>query len=163
MISVAESAPRPVGAGGKAVRPEPSVMINPKELAERRVDGALGHHRDQMCTVVGFSVDIEGEAVGVDLDRRYRGWIEILRQRFLHRWHPEHTGACSVHRHANTIGELCDEYADQRITRRRCLELCVARLERHGKAYRSDDLAGFERSLEQAEEELVGRDLACTG
>src|SRR6266536_2189549 len=95
----------------------------PDVLFYRGFDCASGHYRDEVRTIVGLRVQIGVEAFLRNLDVRHRLGRELRGERFFHLRHPKRARAGSGHRHAHARTEIGDEHADDRVARRRVLEL----------------------------------------
>jgi hypothetical protein len=86
---------------------------------------------------------------------------ELLAERPLHRRHAEDAAVARAgHGHAHALAVLHHKDSDQRITRSRIRKLHVSRLHWDGKTHMRDNLALFERGIEQAREEIVGGNFA---
>src|SRR5256885_2376304 len=104
-----------------------------------------------MRAVLGRSMQIVVEAVGLHLDARYRLGRELGRQRLLHLGLAERARARAGDADAYVArAEVGDEYADQREARGRIPELHVRAALRDLERNRRDQLASFERGLVEA-------------
>ena len=119
---------------------------------------------DQMSPIGGVGMDVAVESFGGDFDVGERCGREIRGQGGFERARAEDAiGAGAGHRDPHPARGLGDKDADQREARGRVAEFHIGRLLRDRKADLGDDLAGAERGLEQALEEVLRGDLALVG